>query len=313
MFPLSDSSLIIPGAKQTYQLPVMLIVGDPAHMNIAHEALVELELGWEVIFAKSAFEILDIPSLREIDLVLVDLDLPQLDGVEIVEELHQHFPRLPIVLMSAPYGVNVALEGMRKGACNHFPRDLMELEPTAVLDSLRSIVRERRRQRHTMQRLSTMQLDFTLTNDRALIVGVVQRIKEAVIEVGICDHLSATRLGVAVEEAILNAIIHGNLEITSDSRQNDEAIYNSLIEARRQQAPFSARKVQVTARLNRDEAVFVITDEGPGFDIKSIPDPTTPIGVTSVSGRGILLMRSFMNTVQFNDRGNAVTLIKKRR
>jgi anti-sigma regulatory factor (Ser/Thr protein kinase) len=70
--------------------------------------------------------------------------------------------------------------------------------------------------------------------------------------------------------------------------------------------------VTVTARLSRREGVFVVQDEGPGFDVRTIPDPTDPANLFRVGGRGILLMRSFMTVVQFGDRGNRVTLVKRR-
>ena len=44
--------------------------------------------------------------------------------------------------MSVPYGVNAAIECMRKGAVNHFPRDLLDTEPAAVLETLRSAARD---------------------------------------------------------------------------------------------------------------------------------------------------------------------------
>jgi FixJ family two-component response regulator len=312
MLPSSDPVVQDVPMGLVERLPTMMIVGDPAALNIAREALVELELGWEVLFAASAFDILDIPSLRDVDVVLVDLGSPHLDGVEVVAELHQRFPQLPIVLMSAPFGVRLALEAMQQGACNHFPRDLLDSEPTAILDLLRRVVREQQQQRHTMQQLATLQFTFTLNNDRSLVCGVVQRLKDATIEVGVCDQRSAIRLGVALEEAILNAIIHGNLEVSSALRTHDEANFENLIRTRMTQEPYARRRVTVTAKLNPTEAIFVIKDEGPGFIPANVPDPTTPTGVTAVGGRGLLLMRSFTNGVQYNEHGNEVTLVKKR-
>jgi len=64
----------------------------------------------------------------------------------------------------------------------------------------------------------------------------------------------------------------------------------------------------VHARLSRSEAVYVIRDEGPGFD----PDPTDPAHLEMPSGRGLLLIRAFMDEVIHNPTGNQVTLIKRR-
>lgn len=312
MNPLSDSK-VVPLVRPVPQLPTMMIVGEPQHLNIAREAWVELELGWEVVFAGSAFDTLDIPTVRTVDIVLLDMGLPHLDAAEVVAELHQRFPRLPIVLMSAPYAVNLALEAMRQGACNHFPRDLLESEPTAILDLLRDVVRQHQQQRHTLQRLEQMRYEFTLSNDRSQVLGVVQRLKQAALEVGVCDHPEAVRLGVALEEAILNAMIHGNLEISSELRQENDSLFDAMIRERSQQNPYAQRCVRVVAEFTPHEAQITIADDGPGFDVQSVPDPTSSDHVSKIGGRGILLMRAFTNGVHYNDRGNTVTLTKKRR
>ena len=72
------------------------------------------------------------------------------------------------------------------------------------------------------------------------------------------------------------------------------------------------RRIHVLVTLSPSEARFVIRDEGPGFDPESVPDPTDPANLERESGRGLLLMRTFMDEVRFNQAGNEVTLIKRR-
>ena len=54
--------------------------------------------------------------------------------------------------------------------------------------------------------------------------------------------------------------------------------------------------------------MYTVRDEGPGFDPASLPDPTDPANLDRPCGRGLLLMRTFMDNVIFNDKGNEVTL-----
>jgi anti-sigma regulatory factor (Ser/Thr protein kinase) len=63
-------------------------------------------------------------------------------------------------------------------------------------------------------------------------------------------------------------------------------------------------------RLSRQEAEFVIRDEGPGFAPDKLPDPTDTSNLERSSGRGVLLMRAFMDEVSFNAQGNEVTMRK---
>ena len=301
-----------PATQLQTQLPTLLIVGDPSGLNVAREALIELELGWEVVFAASGYEAHAIPAIRDVDVILVDLGNPHLEGVDLVDSLHTHFPHTPIILMSAPYAVSVALEAVRRGASNHFPRDLLDSEPAAVLETLRAAAKDHRRRTQAAGRLDHLSFDFTLENDRAHVPAVVARLADATIEVGLCDRSTATRVSVALEECLLNAIVHGNLEVSGALRQVDESQYDRQIAERRRRSPYAERRVKLSARLSRREGVFVVVDEGPGFDVTNVPDPTDLENVFRVGGRGILLMRSFMTAVQFGDRGNRVTLVKRR-
>jgi serine/threonine-protein kinase RsbW len=91
----------------------------------------------------------------------------------------------------------------------------------------------------------------------------------------------------ALEEALVNAIKHGN--------QMDPA-----------------KSVRVFCRVNSGGIRIEIEDQGAGFVLEEVPDPTTDENLERPSGRGIMLMRAFMTSVNFNDRGNCVILEKAR-
>jgi anti-sigma regulatory factor (Ser/Thr protein kinase) len=129
----------------------------------------------------------------------------------------------------------------------------------------------------------------------------------------ICDEADRTRIGVALEEALVNALYHGNLEVGSELRGEDDEAYRGLILERLNQPPYRDRRIHVEVKISRENAIFVIRDEGSGFDPSSLPDPTDPVNLEKASGRGLLLMRTFMDEVTYNDRGNAVILTKRRR
>jgi serine/threonine-protein kinase RsbW len=91
----------------------------------------------------------------------------------------------------------------------------------------------------------------------------------------------------ALEEALVNAIKHGN-------------------------GCDSSKTVHVVCEITPDRLVVQVEDQGPGFDPDAVPDCTDKDRLEMPCGRGVLLMRSFMSSVEFLDRGNCVVMTKQR-
>jgi serine/threonine-protein kinase RsbW len=89
----------------------------------------------------------------------------------------------------------------------------------------------------------------------------------------------------AMEEALVNAIKHGN-RIEPD------------------------KKVFIACELTTDQITIVVEDQGEGFKLEDVPDPTEEDNLDKPGGRGIMLIRSFMNVVAYNERGNRLTMTK---
>jgi anti-sigma regulatory factor (Ser/Thr protein kinase) len=119
------------------------------------------------------------------------------------------------------------------------------------------------------------------------------------------------RVGVAVQESLVNAIEHGCLEVDATLPDGDPNARQRLLDERRNQPPYCDRQVYVRTHLTVNEATITIRDEGPGFDVLALPDPTDPDNILRLPGRGRLLIHSFMDAVQFNAAANEITLVKR--
>ncbi|KPK65803.1 MAG: hypothetical protein AMK73_01940 [Planctomycetes bacterium SM23_32] len=89
----------------------------------------------------------------------------------------------------------------------------------------------------------------------------------------------------ALEEAVINAIKHGN--------QLDDT-----------------KRVTISFSVDDERAVVSVEDEGEGFRLEDVPDPTDEDYLMATSGRGLALINAYMDEVRFNDRGNQITMIK---
>jgi len=157
-----------------------------------------------------------------------------------------------------------------------------------------------------------IELSFVLENDPAQIPGVIDQIMELAQRLQFFEEGRSQFVALALHEALVNGIYHGNLELDSELRQGDEGAYHRLATRRRRMRSFRGRRVHVSTRFEAEAAIFVIRDEGHGFDPTRLPDPTDPSGLDRPSGRGLLLIRALIDEVRFNAIGNEITLVKRR-
>ncbi|MBI4869512.1 MAG: ATP-binding protein [Candidatus Wallbacteria bacterium] len=115
-----------------------------------------------------------------------------------------------------------------------------------------------------------------------LVAYLVRECREA----GLPDALLSTPVPLCLTEALVNAVAHGNLEVVS-------------------------RRVRLEARVSSGSFWCTVTDEGEGFDPARVPSPTDDENLLRDHGRGLFLIRHFMDEVTFNARGNAITMSKR--
>ena len=120
-------------------------------------------------------------------------------------------------------------------------------------------------------------------------IDLVDGVAEAVLRHAGMDDESIERLGLAIREAVANGVQHGNKELPE-------------------------KRVAVSFVFNKEELTIEISDEGQGFDLDGLPDPLDPENLFKPRGRGILLMNSFMDKVEFefsDAKGTVVRMHKK--
>jgi serine/threonine-protein kinase RsbW len=117
---------------------------------------------------------------------------------------------------------------------------------------------------------------------RQLAEEVLEQVEQRgyAVEVGFAIRL-------ALEEALSNAIKHGN-HYDPD------------------------KTITVVSRVDEERATITVRDEGEGFDPANVPDPTADENLEKPCGRGIMLMRAYMDEVEYSERGNEVRMVKHR-
>jgi CheY-like chemotaxis protein len=287
----------------------VLIVDDSAVDRRLAGRLLEKQLGLEVSYAKDGRAALKALDKELPDLVLTDMHMPNMNGLELVEHIRTNHPLIPVILMTAFGSEELAVEALRKGAASYVPKRVLAEELTGTVDSVLGVAQAAAEQSKLLASLVQTESRYLLDNDPAVIPPLIGQVQAELKRLRLVDDTGSIRVTVALREAVLNAMEHGNLEMPSSLREAGDDRYDRLKEERRGQAPYRDRRVHVVTRLTQSEAVFVVRDEGPGFDPSVLPDPTDPANLANVSGRGLLLIRTFMDEVYHGDAGREITMV----
>jgi serine/threonine-protein kinase RsbW len=132
-----------------------------------------------------------------------------------------------------------------------------------------------------------LSVEKKIPSDLGLLDGVLAEMLAAIERTTGCEETEC--IGLALREAIANAIVHGN--------QLDPA-----------------KLVSIAVSVNDDGALLItVKDSGSGFDPSRLPNPTADENLLATHGRGIFLMKQFMDQVEFSfDRGTQIRMYKSR-
>jgi DNA-binding response OmpR family regulator len=266
----------------------------------------------EPVLARDGAEALAIFADDPPAVAVIDLDLPGVDGLELVQDVRRRHGHVPVILMTAHGSEEIAVQALRAGAANYVPKKNLVHELLETIDRVLSVLAVDRHRRRTMSCLSRRESLFEMENDPNLVTPLSNLLQEELHATGFCDRTTCVRIGVALTEALTNALFHGNLEVSSELREDEDDTFFALAEQRRSEPPYSTRRIHVRATLDRESVTYVIRDEGPGFEHRQPSLADDARNVTRIGGRGLLLIRSFMDEVTFNEPGNEIVLFKHR-
>lgn len=128
---------------------------------------------------------------------------------------------------------------------------------------------------------------WDLANTAAAVQQTSEQILKLAGEQGF-DEDAVFGIHLALEEAFTNALKHGN-------RSNPE------------------KKIAVELLITPEKLDISVTDEGQGFEPDEVPDPRCNGNLYKCSGRGLLLIKAYMDVVEYNERGNCVHMVKYRK
>jgi DNA-binding response OmpR family regulator len=293
-------------------MATVLVVDDSPIDRQLVGGLLQQDTDWSVIFAEDGASALASVKANPPDIVVTDLQMPEMSGLELVTSIRKGFSQVPVILMTGKGTEEIAVEALHAGAASYVPKRVLS---TMLVDTVRRVLSSFQENRHhtdLMQRVTVRTESYEIENEVNLLLSLSRHVQQALSEAWGLDRTDRLRIGTALEEALLNSLYHGNLGVSSELKEVDHDEFYKQANERKVAPPWCDRRVRVQLRITLNEMEVSIRDEGDGFDPSKLPDPTDPENLDRPCGRGVMLMRAFMDDVRYNATGNEVTLVRQR-
>lgn len=256
----------------------ILIVDDHDDLKTALSEVFS-KLGFFVKTTESRDEAIKIDEETDFDLVITDLDGDKAFAEDEAEDDDHCLPE------NDSDSLNRSFVKAFKICATHFRRDdFSEDELKNLFETILNYKSQFVDKTETVRQIRE-KIEFEFPSAISLMHSILDYLMKRVEKVGVVNP-KKSNLFIALDEAFVNAIKHGN--------------------------KFDANKiVRISAEVSNKEARFTIEDEGEGFDVAEIPDPTDPENLFKTSGRGVLFIHNIMDEVSYNSRGNRLTMVKR--
>jgi anti-sigma regulatory factor (Ser/Thr protein kinase) len=240
--------------------------------------------------------------------------MPKKTGFEALSEIRDAEPDVPVVIVSAVDTPEASEQALRLGAVNFVRKPFDPEEIRFVVERIRGAMQEEADLRPTLRLLIERRTILEMGNDLAEIPHVVAFLDHELKMHYPGYSVSHVEVKLALYEALTNAIEHGNLEIDyerkSAAMSSVDGMY-ALIKARARETAYRDRKVHVDVSYEPEKVVWKVKDDGPGFPHAGIEHRHRLGDTDALHGRGLLLIRHYMDEVEWNAEGNQIRLAKR--
>jgi CheY-like chemotaxis protein len=297
-------------------MPSILVAEDSPTQSVVIRNLL-LTAGFEVQSVTNGVEALEALSQSLPSAVLTDLDMPQMNGLDLVVAVRQKYPQIPVILMTAFGSEEIAVQALQSGAASYVPKKNLAQNLVNTLQDVLDVARASREDSQLAEYLTGLDLRFELPGVTPPVAAVVAAVQDGMNDLKLGDEIDRIRVGVALDTAIHNFLIYGNLELTPEQLQDSYNLldggnsYFKMLADRSQQAPFCNRRIHAAVSITTKSVQCTVRQDGPGLDPQARNQSADSSELEGGRARGWLLVKSFMDEVQFNESGTEVVLTRR--
>ena len=260
----------------------ILVIDD--EVEICELLKIALEMaGHHVKTCLSAVEGKECLEHTEYDFVIIDMIMPEVSGLEMIRYINDRYPRTLTILTTGLQTYEVIKEALNQGAYN-FVNKPFSLDEITKIINIGARARAISSDTKSIQPYLVQQLHFVLPSRKELMEEIACMISDLASRMGFADKLVAMNIPLTVDELFLNAVIHGN-------KEDDN------------------KTVLIKVVLDSEKIAITIKDQGEGFDWQRVLARNTPADLENEGGRGVFLVKHYVDHIKYNEEGNEVSVV----
>ena len=293
------------------QHTILLADDDGAVLEVLQEYLLLQE--FKVLVSENGREALRELKNEKVDLVLTDMYMPEMTGMDLIERVRRYDQQVPIILLTGYSTVELTIDALRAGATNFIVKPFNLDELYKIIQTTLRRVEEAGSFTTINQYLSQFQRSFSLPTSEDELAHLTRLFQHDLQGFGFSPSLISNYL-LLLQELLFNAIYHGNLEISSEVRKegiDGQRKFQELVVTRMADPGYSDRRIQLSWFWREKYLCITVRDDGPGFDWQLWLEKTRNLESLDASGRGMMLIQSFSDKIEFNEQGNEITALLK--
>src|SRR5262245_48368709 len=234
----------------------VLVVDDSPIDRVLIEGMLKKDPRIKVRHAANGADALAVLGESQPDVIVTDLQMPELDGLALVTAVRLHYPSVPVVLITAHGSEELAVRALEEGAASYVPKSQLAARLLSAVDQVLELARDHRGYEALAQAMDYAEFRFRAESDFAVTDRLVELVQQIAGSISACDVGGQVRLGMAMEEAFRMAVLRGNLELSPEallalSARQDEM--ESWLADQRSKPLMKDRRVRVHVKISTEE------------------------------------------------------------
>jgi CheY-like chemotaxis protein len=294
----------------------ILVVDDEQIIRSVIQRKLEATTSYRVLTCDDGLPALDIVRREHVDLVISDLLMYSLNGIDLLREIKKHDARIPVIIITGYGTLDDAIEAIKLGAEDFIKKPFDIADIILTIDKTFSKLEEQADQRAIIHHIEHEEIKLDIPTDFDFLNRVINYIFSHLRARWIVTAEALHDVKICLYEALYNALEHGSLEISGEEKtrllEQGQQTYRDFLAKRLADPVYNRRAIHVRLLINDQEMKVGIRDEGLGFEFGDQLGGVPNEEAFKSCGRGLLLITSLMDGVEFNEGGREIVMHKLR-